>query len=94
MAMSKRIVVTAGVVMALAVGAMPAAAQGLVTPFIGSVFGGDVPASRATYGVSFVSNHGPLGAEHSSGLFFEVTGGAVDSPDLKLGIGYRLATWR
>ena len=35
-----------------------------------------------------------VGAEHSSGLFFEVKGGAVDSPDLKLGIGCRLATWR
>jgi opacity protein-like surface antigen len=63
MAMSKRIFVAAGLLAALGLGATPAAAQGLVTPFIGAVFGGDVPASRATYGVSFVSNHGPIGAE-------------------------------
>jgi opacity protein-like surface antigen len=53
--------------------AAPARAQGSVTPFIGAVFGGDVPSSRVTYGGSLLANRGPFGFEievgHTPTLF-------------------------
>ena len=42
--------------------------------------------SDAEGGLNFV-----FGAKRSRGLFFEVKVGAIDSPDLKFGVGY---TWR
>ena len=61
--MAKRFLIVAGTVAALCLGVGTADAQGSITPFAGAVFGGDVPSSRATYGVSLLGNHGPVGAE-------------------------------
>ena len=65
--MAKRFLIVAGTVAALCISAGSAHAQGSITPFAGAVFGGDVPSSRATYGVSLVGNSGPLGAEFEFG---------------------------
>ena len=65
--MAKRLLVVAGAVAALCMSAGPARAQASITPFVGAVFGGDVPSSKATYGVSLLKNHGPFGVEFEVG---------------------------
>jgi len=75
--MLKRIgmIVTASVI-ALVCSPMPAYAQGaFITPFIGSVFGGDVPSTRATYGGAIAGMGTMFGAELEFGYtptLFEV----------------------
>jgi hypothetical protein len=34
-----------------------------------------------------------LGLQHAGGFFAEIKGGAVDSPNFKIGIGYTLVRW-
>ena len=78
--MATRFLIVAGAVAALCVGEGSARAQGSITPFIGAVFGGDVPSSRATYGASLVGNRGPIGAELEFGYtptLFEVADNSV-----------------
>ena len=43
----------------------------------------DLDDSEAEPGLNFL-----FGAEHARGLFFELKLGAIDSPDLKFGVGY------
>jgi opacity protein-like surface antigen len=76
--MLKRIgmILTASVI-ALVCRPVPAHAQGgFITPFIGSVFGGDVPSTRATYGGAIACMGTVFGAELEFGFtptLFEVT---------------------
>ena len=78
--MATRFSIVAAAVAALCVSEGSARAQGSITPFIGAVFGGDVPSSRATYGASLVGNRGPIGAELEFGYtptLFEVADSSV-----------------